>query len=108
MAHGTADSMGVLGGRVVFAKRAFDEPNAGLGELVVAFAKGGGEGDGGDFGGFGFYLGCFRRVGGCSAVFKIGDALGGIGVFGDHLGLVFVEDAGDLPSLAFFLCVGEL
>ena len=108
MVHGASDTAGTFGGRVAFAKSAFDETDAGLGELVIVFPKGGGEGDGGDFCGFRFYLGSFCGVGGCGTVFKVGDALGGIGVFGDHLGLVFLEDAGDLAGVVFFLCVGEV
>ncbi len=93
---------------MVFAKSALDQADAGLAELAVVFPQRGGEADGGDLGGFGFHFVGFRVVGGYRTIFEVGDALGGIGVFGDHLSFVFLEDAGDLPGVVLFLGVGEV
>lgn len=108
MAHGAANAARPLGGRVVLAKSAFDQADAGLREFVVILPQSGGEGDGSDFSGLCFDLGGFRIVGGCSPVFQVGDPLGGIGILANHLGFIFFEDAYDLSGVVFFLCVGEV
>jgi hypothetical protein len=93
MAHGTADATGTDGTGMFLAERTFDETYAGLGELMISLPqRGGGEGDGGDFGGLHFYLGGFCVIGG----------------FYDHLSSVFFENAGDLTSVVFFLSVVEV
>lgn len=105
--HGAADATGADGGRVILAEGAFDQTHAGLRERVVRFPKFGGFSDGGDLGGLGFDFGGFRFVGGFGAVFEAGDPLGGIGGVGDHIGLVFLEETGDLAGVILLFCVGE-